>query len=729
MSDEPQFQYIPLHGFTSPGVCACGRCAPTSNSRGKHPRLSDWQSKTTTNLTTVQSWRAEGHNIGIATGEASDLFVLDVDLPKKPGEADGRDTIFDLEKKLGSLPETLTVATGSGGIQFYFRYPKTELRNAVKFAPGLDIRTTGGLVVTAGSTHHSGRKYEVSINKPLADLPEAWVSYIAEHQSSSTKKSHTTTTGSFAEGSRNASLTSVAGLFRRFGLKGDALYSALAAQNTARCNPPLPDSEVRTITNSVSNYADHPAPDFRATETWAAERFAEQHRDVARYVSDLRQWYVWDGRQWSPDRLDRIVELVKLFVRSLSFLAASIPEDEMRTKVAKFAISCEAANKRHNIESLACGEATLKVLSSCFNTNPWLFNVQNGTIEIDPESRSWKFREHRREDFLSQIAEVNYNPEARCPRWDRFLLEVFPGQADVIRFLQKSIGYSLTGSIREAILWFLRGAGRNGKGTIIKTIGKIFGDYAIGVKVEMFLVRKNDDGGPRDGRFQLIGKRFVSASEPADGRRFNSACLKELTDPDSKLSAGKLYSTEDIVFVATQKYWIASNNDPVLRGDDQAMWDRLRRINFTERFADSGEVDLKTTLEKEIDGIFNWVLEGLRLYLQEGLKDLPKEVKNATLAYQTEQDQIGRFLEEAKHPDTKLDSFVPARVLYSAYKRWATQAGEHYDTEHMFGRRMSAERPVEERDWKKTRSGKVYLGFKLRPEFEYTPQESGAPTF
>jgi putative DNA primase/helicase len=727
MSEEPQFHYIPLHGFTSPGVCACGRCAPTSNSRGKHPRLSDWQSKTTTDLALVESWRAEGHNVGIATGEVSDLFVLDTDLPKKPGEADGRDTIFDLEKKLGSLPETLTVATGSGGIQFYFRYPKTELRNAVKFAPGLDIRTTGGLVVAAGSTHHSGRNYEVSINKPLAELPEEWVTFIAEHQLSSTKKSHTTTTGSFAEGSRNASLTSVAGLFRRFGLKGEELYSVLAAQNVARCHPPLPESEVRTIANSVSNYADHPAPDFRATETWAAEQFAEQHKNVARFVTDLKQWFVWDGTRWSPDRLDRIVEFVKLYVRSLSFLASSIPEDGMRNTVAKFALSCESANKRHSIESLIRGESTLKITSNYYNTNPWLFNIQNGTIEIDPESKTWKFREHRREDFLSQIADVNYDPEAKCPRWDRFLTEVFPGQPEVVRFLQKSIGYSLTGSIREAIMWLLRGAGRNGKGTIIKTIGKMFGDYAIGVKIEFFLMRKNEDGGPRDGRYQLIGKRFVSASEPADGRRLNTANLKELIDPDGKLSAGKLYSTEDIPFDATQHYWLSSNDDLVIRGDDQAMWDRLRRIEFTERFADSGDITLKDDLWKEKDGIFNWVLEGLGLYLQEGIKDLPKEVKNATTKYQAEQDQVGRFIAEAKHPDTADTDLISAHTLYVAYKEWAMQSLEAYDSETAFGLKLSKKFPIKGRDWKKTRSVKVYLGFKLRPEFE--PRNTGVPIY
>jgi putative DNA primase/helicase len=717
MSEEPQFHYIPLHGFTSPGVCACGRCEPTDNKRGKHPRLKDWQSKTTTDLALVESWRAEGHNVGIATGEASDLFVLDVDLPKKPGEANGRDTIFELEKKLGSLPDTRIINTGSGGDQYYFRHPKTKLLNAVKFAPGLDIRTTGGLVVAAGSTHHSGRKYEVSITKPLAELPEAWVSYILEQQSKKNSRS-TTVSGSFPDGSRNASLTSVAGLFRRFGLKGEELYSVLAAQNAARCNPPLPESEVRTIANSVSNYPDHPAPDFRATETWAGEQFAEQHKDVARYVTNLKQWFVWDGTRWSPDRLDRIIELVKLFVRSLSFLAASVTEDELRSKVAKFALSCESANRRHSLESTARGEATLKVLSNYFDTDPWLFNVQNGTIEINPEAKSWKFREHRREDYLSQIADVSYNPEAKCPRWDRFLTEVFPGQPEVVRFLQKSIGYSLTGSIREAIMWLLRGRGRNGKGTIIKTIGKMFGDYAIGVKIEFFLMKRNDDGGPRDGRYQLIGKRFVSASEPADGRRLNTANLKELIDPDGKLSAGKLYSTEDIPFDTTQHYWLASNEDLVIRGDDQAMWDRLRRIDFTERFADSGDMTLKDDLWKEKDGIFNWVLEGLQLYLEEGLRELPKEVKEATLAYQVDQDQLGRFLEDVKHPDTKDDDSTLALDLYSAYKQWATLNSEYYDELSPFGKKMSKKKPVEHKDWKKTKHGKVYLGIRLRPEFQ-----------
>jgi putative DNA primase/helicase len=707
--EEPQFHYFQV------------------KPRQKSPLHTGWQSNTTTDTTAVKSWLAEGLNVGIATGEASDLFVIDVDLPKEPGEADGRDTLARLEAELGWLPETLTVATGSGGIQFYFRHVPSIL-NEVKFAPGLDIRTTGGLVVAAGSTHPNGRKYEVSINKPLAELPEAWVAYIKDHQQNKkVKSSGPSTQGSFAEGSRNASLTSLAGLFRRFGLKGDVLYSLLASQNIARCNPPLPDSEVRTIANSVSQYPDNPALDFRATETWVAEKFAEHHKDVARFVTDLKQWFVWDGTRWSPDRLDRIVEFVKLHIRSLSALASSITDDATRSTIAKFALSCESANKRHSIESLVRGEATLKITSNFYNTNPWLFNVQNGTIEIDPEAKTWTFREHRREDFLSQIADVSYDPDAKCPRWDRFLTEVFPGQVEVVRFLQKSIGYSLTGSIREAIMWLLRGAGRNGKGTIIKIIGKMFGDYAIGVKIEFFLMKKNDDGGPRDGRYQLIGKRFVSASEPADGRRMNTANLKELIDPDGKLSAGKLYSTEDIPFDATQHYWLASNDDLVIRGDDQAMWDRLRRIEFTERFANSGDITLKDDLWKEKDGIFNWVLEGLRLYLQEGFKDQPKEVKDATTKYQADQDQVGRFLEEAKHPETNITDLISAHALYVAYKEWAMQSLEAYDSETAFGLKLSKKFPTKGKDWKKTRSVKVYLGFKLRPEFE--PRNTGAPIY
>jgi putative DNA primase/helicase len=688
-------------------------CFPCS---GKQPRLKgNWREYATRNSIKIEHWRSENPDLAIVTGAVSDIFVVDED-PRHGGDK----TLAALEKENGPLPETHTVRTGGGGRHLAFKHPGFHVHNSndgKALGPGLDLKGDGGYVIAPGSIHpDTGNKYEVLIDREPVEAPEWLLKKIRDH--AERKSSGVVTAGSFADGSRNSSLTSVAGLFRRFGFKGEALYQVLAAQNATRCNPPLPDSEVRTIANSVSNYADHPAPDFRATETWAAEQFAEQHKDVARYCTDLNKWFVWDGKRWSPDDLNRTTELIKLFVRSLSFLAASVTEDELRTKVAKFALSCEAANKRHNVESLARGEASIKVLSNFFNRNPWLLNVQNGTIEIDPESKRWTFREHRREDYLSQISPVNYNPEAKCPRWDRFLTEVFPGQPEVVRFLQKSIGYSLSGSIREAVMWLLRGAGRNGKGTIIKTIATMLGDYAIGVKIEMFLVKKNEQGGPRDGRFQLIGKRFVSASEPAEGRKLNAENLKELIDPDGKLSAGKLFSTEDVPFEATQKYWLASNNDLVIRGDDQAMWDRLRRINFTERFANSGEVNLKATLEKEIDGIFNWTLEGLQLYLEEGLRELPKEVKDATLLYQAEQDQLGRFLEDTKHPDTKSDSFTYARTLYAAYKQWATRAGEYYEREPVFAQRMSKKKPVEWKDWKKTNNGKIYLGFKLRPEFE-----------
>jgi putative DNA primase/helicase len=670
------FEYFRLVGV-SDGTCSCGCARADCNSRGKHPYRAGWQGEPALTPEQANDWLTQGFNVGIRCGKAQNLFVLDVDVPKKAGDDDGRITLLALETTLGRLPSTYTVATGSGGLQYYFQHPADiegvpTIKNAVKFAPGLDERTTGGLVVAAGSTHHSGNLYENSINKPLAVLPEAWQRYIAANQGSKNKKTCALTSDDIPDGQRDNTLARIAGTLRGLKLDEEGLYNAIAGVNQRRCKPPLPESDVRRIAHSIASYAPREEK-LRRTETWAAEQFATLFQDDCRYCHDLKEWRVWDGMRWAPDDTGNIHQLVKKFVMQLYGLAVAIPDEDERKAMMRFITSLETRNKRAAIETLAQSERPMVAMSTDFDTNLEVLNIENGTLDL----LTFELRQHDRGDLISQLAPVTYDAEAKCPAWDTFMLEICNDQKWMVDFLQEAFGYTLTGSIREGKCFLLRGDGRNGKGTMTKIVELMLGSYAQSVRIETFIKLGKESNSPRDGKRQMYGKRFVRASETEQGQRLAEGKLKELVSPDGKISAGVLWQDDDLKFTPTGKIWIASNNDLRIVGTDLAIWSRIVRLDFVREFIDTKcKINLADELLVELPGILNWCLIGLRRYREAKKLLIPDQIKEATNTYRREEDSVRRFLEEEF--DFALDeplAIIPGKELYAKFQEWANENG------------------------------------------------------
>jgi putative DNA primase/helicase len=321
----------------------------------------------------------------------------------------------------------------------------------------------------------------------------------------------------------------------------------------------------------------------------------------------------------------------------------------------------------------------VSIRQASFDADPLLLNCSNGTVNL----RSGSFQPHARTDFLTRIAPAVYVPGATSPTWSRFLDRIFDGNADLIAFVQRALGYSLTGDVSERAMFILYGAGRNGKSTLVETVARILGDYAATSSADMVSARKGDPGIPVD-LARLQGVRFTMASETGEYSRLDEARVKHITGGD-RITARYLHRNP-FEFDPAFKIWLSTNYQPTIRGVDEGIWDRIRLIPFTVRIPDS-EVDryLKDKLLREAPGILNWMIEGCLAWQQRGL-DTVDSVVAATREYRASQDSVGGFLAESCVMDAQ--SSIPVGELYAAYEEWAKASGEFTVSKRALTNRM-----------------------------------------
>lgn len=347
-------------------------------------------------------------------------------------------------------------------------------------------------------------------------------------------------------------------------------------------------------------------------------------------------------------------------------------------QVSKWAhTSSNCSRLKAMIESV---KPDVAIMPNQLDGNPWLFNCLNGTIDL----KTGKRLPHQKEHHITKLANVEYDPEAKAPTWDKFLNEIFAGNEELIKYVQRFAGYSLIGDISEQCLEFLHGEGANGKTTFINAIRSVMGDYAQEAAPDL-LLEKKFTGIPNDIA-RLRGARSVIVTETSDGKRFDEGLIKRLTGGD-KIAARFLHG-EFFEFDPTHKLWLISNHKPVIKGIDYAIWRRINLIPFEVTFPkEKQDKELPAKLLKELPGILAWAVRGCLEWQQIGLAP-PEKVKFATEEYKTEMDAVQRFIDECCKIDNS--AFVTAKHLYEKYKNWSDQNGERAITSQMFGRQLGA---------------------------------------
>lgn len=420
-------------------------------------------------------------------------------------------------------------------------------------------------------------------------------------------------------------------------------------------------------------------PSFALTDMGNAERLRFEHGRDLRYVHQWSKWLAWDGARFAIDETGTVVEKAKASVRGIYNDAADETDEKRRAQIAKHAITSERAQRIGAMIQLTQSEPGIPITTESLDRDPWILTCKNGTLDL----RTGKLRAADRGDLITKQAPVTYDAKAKCPIFLAFLDRIMRGDAELIGFIQRAIGYSLTGLTTERVIFILFGTGRNGKSTLLELLRGILGDYAMRTPTETLMVRR-DAGVPNDIA-RLKGVRFVSASESEDGQRLAEAKIKDLTGSDT-ISA-RFMRGEFFDFLPSFKLWLATNHKPIIRGTDNAIWDRIKLVPFLERIPDhEQDKHLREKLMREAPGILAWAVRGCLDWQREGLGE-PKGVRDATASYRSEMDILGAFLEECCFLGE--DAHVSATAIYMAYARWCDVNGEKLPTKTMLGKRLT----------------------------------------
>lgn len=454
---------------------------------------------------------------------------------------------------------------------------------------------------------------------------------------------------------------------------------------------------------------DHPR--FALTDMGNAERFIYRHRGNVRYCPELGSWLIWEqttdaagairGGRWLRDENHRVYTLAQHAVRSIYDEANREDEIEERQKLAKHAIRSEATGRIEAMVKQAQWLDDVTITTAELDQDAWLLNVANGTVDL----RTGKLRRPRKEDFITRMVPVPYDPDAPRDTWRQFLERIFTrpgnnGQPTValMDYAQRLFGYATIGDPRERILPILWGGGRNGKTTMLEAICDTLGSGYAGAIDPALLYSKRDESQNQQHIAQLWGMRIVVAVEGGEDQKLDSALVKRITGRDT-LKGRFLYKNQ-FSFTPTHVIALATNHKPRVSDSTASIWDRLRLVPFGARFFSEDEQEfayaaewqkadrlLPERLKQERTGILAWLIEGAVRYAKDGLK-APAIVMKSTNEYKAGEDIVGRFIGDCCL--TMPDASVPFRELYDAYALWHADATDGDPTsEKAFGRRLT----------------------------------------
>lgn len=403
------------------------------------------------------------------------------------------------------------------------------------------------------------------------------------------------------------------------------------------------------------------AEDFR-TDLGNARRLVHRHGKNIRFIPDWGKWMVFEDGHWKIDTDGAIMRLAKETIEALYGEAISLNSAE-RDRLLSHAIKSQAEPRLKAMIALAQSEASVVVEAQSLDANPWLLGVHNGVVDL----KTGQFRSTLREDLITKRAKVVFDPHAQCPEWLKFLATATGSDADLQSYIQRAMGYTLTGSVREEVLFVLYGTGSNGKSTFRETLHALFGDYALAADASLLTERKKG-GGATEETARLKGRRLVAVNETAENDQLNEARVKFITSQDM-ISARPLYG-HLFDFFPTHKTFLTTNHKPIIRGTDEGIWRRVQLIPFTQTIDKSKvEKDFRERrLLPELPGILNFALAGLAAYLKQGLTP-PKQVLASTNEYRHDMDVVGQWIDECCALDPNAN--ISTADAYQNYARWA----------------------------------------------------------
>jgi putative DNA primase/helicase len=418
------------------------------------------------------------------------------------------------------------------------------------------------------------------------------------------------------------------------------------------------------------------------TDKANARAFAAVNADRFRYQANRKTWRKWDGRRWADATEVDLMRAAKEVADLLLERAARIKNPDVREAMVKHALKTCGRARLEAMIALSASEPQFDATTDIFDTKPYLLTVKNGTINL----RTGEIKPHDREDYITKLTDIEYDPSAGATGWEQFQREIFDGDQELMAYVQRACGYSLTGETREQCFFLLHGSGCNGKGRHVRQLARLAGDAACVTPFSALTADRAKQSGNTPELAKLAGARVVTAGEPDRGVKLSESIIKTLTGEDPITVCAKYEAP--FTFVPAFKLWLHANHKPRILGTDPGIWRRPRFIPFLISFEGRKDETLDVKLDAEASGILAWAVRGAIEWYAHGLGGCAK-VEAHTKAYREEEDTLGKFIADAL--ETAPDGFVASKELHAAYKAWCEQASDEPVGNRLLGR-MLAER-------------------------------------
>jgi putative DNA primase/helicase len=430
-----------------------------------------------------------------------------------------------------------------------------------------------------------------------------------------------------------------------------------------------------------------PEPDAAYSHDAIALRFADLHVEDARFAASWGKWFEWSADHWRADEKLHMMTIARQVCRQVAHQGAN----------ANLKRQLLSANTIAGVVSLARCDPRLAIAIDEFDRDPWLLNTPAGTIEL----KTGHTRGHQDLDYITKVTAASPSGARQgegSPLWQRFIGQITGQDAKLAAFIQRMLGYALTGSTQEQCLFFLYGRGANGKSVLLNTVSSILAGYHTTAPIEAFTASATERH-PTE-LAGLRGARLVTAIETEEGRRWAEAKIKSLTGGDK--IAARFMRQDFFEFTPQFKLIIAGNHKPTLRTVDEAIRRRFHLVPFTVTIPpDQRDKNLAEKLKAEWPGILQWMIDGCLAWQRDGLNP-PAAVREATKEYLEAEDAMATWMTDCCTVDR--DAFESNTTLFMSWCGWAKNAGEPFGSQRAFtqklGERLKPERTNATRGFK-----------------------------
>lgn len=435
------------------------------------------------------------------------------------------------------------------------------------------------------------------------------------------------------------------------------------------------DSLARTIKTNL-----YIAGEMQFSDITNRDFFIKAYSQKIRYCISWNKFLIWNGTCWQIDTRGRVEEMCIDFIHKMYRALRSIDDLQLKILFEKHLVRSENYRRIQGMVGLLKMSKDLKVEDFELDKDHLLFNTPTQTINL----RTEKIRDPSNKDLITNKSNFVFQKDAKCPTWNLFLQQIFNKDNDLIHFVQKAMGYALSGDVSEQCLFILWGTGANGKSTFLNVLHHLFGDYARSTMIETFMKKNSEQS---NDLARLKGARLVTTSEIEQGKPLSESLIKTVTGED-ELTARFLYG-EYFSFKPTFKIFMATNHKPKIRGADNGIWRRIKMIPFTVTILpEQRDKKLTEKLIAENSGILNWLIQGYAMWKKEDLED-PDAVRQANEEYRMDMDAVGTFVNDCLELDAALQWRLHTKILYETYIKWCAKNNERVMSQKWLGLRMS----------------------------------------